>query len=81
MPYKAIIFDMDGIGFIDASGIHELEVVYEDFKSSGIQFYFCSLSPQPSKAIIHSHLKTLLKEDSVHKNLPELLRHLNTSWM
>lgn len=64
---KTIIFDMQYTAFVDASGIHELENVYNEFKKIGINFFICHLNMQVTKAIYKSHMQYLIKNTNNNK--------------
>lgn len=77
--HKVIIFDMKDIYTIDASGIHELENVYFEFKKLNIKLYICNLNKQPAKALNHSHLGHLIKKESIFNSINEIILHLKNN--
>lgn len=74
--HKIIIFDLKDIYSIDASGIHELEIVYEEFKEMNIKIYICNLNKQPQRALQRSHLSNLIKKEDTYNNLNETIEHI-----
>jgi len=77
--HKIIIFDMKQISFIDASGIHELENVYNEFKKLGINFYICNLNKHLSKVINDSHMKHLFKKEEVYNDIDAAVKYIKNN--
>ena len=64
---------MKDVDFIDASGIHELESVYDDFEKIQIQLFMCHLNEQPLKAL-QSHSHFVSKDDAIQKGIIEIIQ-------
>lgn len=74
--HKIIIFDMQYMSFIDASGIHEIENAYNELKKLGIKIYICHISESILVAVRHSHIRNLVKKDEVYDKIDDIIREL-----
>ncbi len=70
---RVVIFRMRNVSVMDATGLHALEVVQEQFHRRGIQFILSGVQPQPMKLMFNSGFVDKIGLENICANLDDSL--------
>lgn len=71
---KILILNMEGVLYIDATGMHVLRQMHRDAKGSGIRMILAGIHMQPLEALTRANLYEELGEESFKENLNAALK-------
>ncbi len=75
--HNDLILDLQDLDFIDASGIHALEMAYEELQAKNMKFFMCHLKEQPAKTL-KNHALFGEKSGVVQKKLSDVIAQIQT---
>ncbi len=77
-PLRFVLLDFKGVGFMDITGVDELNALLEDLRAKGMQMHIVSLHLPVHQVFVSTGFLQDLGEDAIHTSYHEAMAAIST---